>query len=202
MKNITISQHCLVFMGIALILTTSCNFLGLPLQEDYVFNTNVPDPDLHTTAMGFIESRKDKDMTLMYDAIKLLRIEDKYETENRTYLLMSNTCFTSWLKLYNVTAVEDMNKTDLRDLLLGQIGIGLYSSYNLTTTPQRIETENTDVIFYLNIRPAASTDPDKYSIRVNNVPESSKYISISTSNLVADNGYVHVIDFTYAILYK
>jgi len=200
--NILKHYHIIIGIGFILFSVTSCNLFGLPLQEDYVYNANIPDPNLHTTVMEFIESRKDKNMTLMYDAIQYLGIADEYEKDNRTFILMSNTCFIKFLDQYKVTSVEDMDKTELKNLLFGQIGIGLYNSYNLTTTPVEIETVNPLVVFYLNLRPASISDPDKYSIRINNVPQSSKYTSISTSNLVATNGYIHIIDYTYTILYK
>lgn len=181
---------------------TSCELLGLDLQEDYVFDANVPNPDLNMNAWEFILSQKNENLTLLHDAVTYVGIEEEYKKENRTYIMMSNLCFTRYLTDNKALSVMDLDKTWLKELLLGQIIEGEYSSYNLTTTPLQVETLNPGILLYLNLRAATISDTDKYQIRINDVPASSKRTSVDTSNLHATNGYIHIIDYTYAVINK
>lgn len=180
----------------------SCELFGLSLQEDYVYKGRIPDPNINMTAKEYIESRKEDKFSTLYKAITYLGIEDEYEKDNRTYIMMSDLCFSSFLKNQKVINIFDMNKAYLERVLKGQIILDEYSSYDLTITPIQVETLDDRTDMYLSLRDAAVYETDKYQIRINDVPTSSKTTTVVTSNIKATNGYIHVIDYTYNIMSK
>lgn len=190
---------CLLLFAVGM---NSCELFGLPLQEDYEYKGRIPDVNINMTAFEYIEKNKEAKYSTLYQAIKYLELEDEYKTEKRTYIIMSDLCFSSFLKNQKVTNIYDLKKDYLEKVLKGQIILDEYNSYDLTTTPILVETLDETTALYLSLRDAAVYETDKYQIRINNVPASSKSTTVVTSNIHATNGYIHVIDYTYYIMSK
>lgn len=190
--------------GILAMAFNSCTLFNLELQEDYEFKGRVPDPNINMTAMEYIESRKQEKFATLYQAITLLNMEDEYRAANRTYIMMSDLCFSSFLRAQSprVSNVLDLNRDYLRNVLRGQIIKGEYPSTSLTTTPVEVETLSPTTLLYLSLRDAGIYEAEKYQVRINNVPASTKPTTVTTSNIKATNGYIHVIDYTYSIMSK
>ena len=87
-----------------------------------------------------------------------------------------------------------MKVGDIKTLLNSYIVKGRYHSLDLTTTPVKVETMNPDAIMYLSLRPQNNDAQNKFEVRINDVVNSGKVVSVVTSNLQPTNGIMHVVD--------
>ena len=173
---------------------SSCNLFGLDLQKDFEYEYSPVELTVDMSAYAFIESRKNMDMSLLYDAITLAGYQQEYEIDDRTFIILNDVAFTSYLKDNRYSGLQAMKVEDIKTLLNSYIVKGRYHSLDLTTTPVKVETMNPDAIMYLSLRPQNNDAQNKFEVRINDVVNSGKVVSVVTSNLQPTNGIMHVVD--------
>lgn len=175
-------------------LFSSCNLFGLDLQKDFEYEYSPVELTMDMSAYAFIESRKNMDMSLLFDAINLAGYQQEYETEGRTFIVLNDVAFTSYLKDQHYSGLQAMKIEDIKTLLNSYIIKGRYHSLDLTTTPVKVETMNPNTTMYLSLRAQNNDAQNKFEVRINEVVNSGKIVSVVTSNLQPTNGIMHVVD--------
>lgn len=170
----------------------SCNIAGLDLQQSYKYNDSPATLTMNMTAYEFIESRKSNDMSMLYEAINRVGYRDSFEVQNRTYIVMNDVGFTSYLVNTKYASIKDMSNATIVKLLNQYIILGKYYSLSLTTNATQLQTDDlaTKISLYLN-NPTAFNY--KYMVMVNFVG-STRVAYVITSNLQPKNGIIHVIE--------
>ena len=191
MKKIVLQ---LIICGLLTSMFSSCNLAGLDLQKDFEYEYSPVELKLDMTAYQFIESRKNMDMSILYDAINLAGYKEAFETADRTYIILNDIAFTAYLKDKRYAGVQSMSTAELKKLLDGNIVKGHYLSLDLTTTPVKVETLNPGSTMYLSLRSQKNDIQNKYEVRINEVVNSANIVSVVTSNLQPTNGVMHVVD--------
>jgi len=169
----------------------SCNIAGLDLQQNYVYKADPVHLYLNVTAYQFIESRKNIDMSLMYEAINKVGLRDSFEVQNRTYIVMNDAAFSSYLTDSKFAGLNSITIPQLTTLLKRHIIIGKYLSLSLTINSSALQTVDpaTKINLYLT---ATSVDTqNKYRVNAGFVG-ATRTVQVATSNLQPTNGVMHV----------
>jgi Fasciclin domain len=188
-KKISIKLLCFGLLAFGI---QSCNLLGLDLQESYVYKHDPVQQKLNMTAYQFIESRKDIDMSLLYEAINKVELRDSFEVQNRTYIVMNDLAFSSYLTDNKFSGLKSMSNAQVILLLKKHIILGKYHSLSLTINPLAVQTVDPATKINLSLSPAAFDAQNKYMVLVSFVGGSIT-TSVYTSNLQPNNGIMHVI---------
>ena len=191
MKKILLQLTIACFM---VPLFCSCNLFGLDLQKDFEYEYSPVELTMDMSAYAFIESRKNMDMSLLFDAINLAGYQQEYETEGRTFIVLNDVAFTSYLKDQHYSGLQAMKIEDIKTLLNSYIIKGRYHALDLTTTTVKVETMNPNTTMYLSLRAQNNDAQNKFEVRINEVVNSGKIVSVVTSNLQPTNGIMHVVD--------
>jgi len=193
MKNIRKIIFELFAFSLAIIGMTSCNLLGLDVQQNYDYHYSPTKLKMDMTAYQFIESRKNIDMSLLYEAINRVQYKDSFETKNRTYIVLNDIALNNFLTYQHFGGLKYMSNLDIIKMLNKHIVKGLYHSLSLTITPDTVYTLDPAVKLTLALQPVNSDLQNKYQVMVKNLVTGST-ISIVTSNLQPTNGIMHVTD--------
>jgi len=188
-KNVIIS----VIAGFAVV---SCNLFGLPLQEEYPYEYTSKDPNINMTAYEFVESRQTIDMARMYEAILITGLESEYREPNRTFIILNDNAFSSYMSDKNLTDLTISDTEVLKNYLLSNIARGEFTSLNLNTVPKEMDilVSNDSTKLFLNRRGVSVSSQNKYEVDVNNFPGSSRSFRVRTSNILPTNGVIHVVN--------
>lgn len=184
----------LIICSLLTSLFSSCNLFGLDLQKDFEYEYSPVEQKMDMTAYQFIETRKNRDMSILFDAINRSGYKEAFETADRTYIILNDVAFAAYLKDKRYAGVESMPAAELKLLLDSYIIKGQYHSLDLTTTPVKVETLNPANTMYLSLRSQKNDIQNKYEVRINEVVNSAKIVSVVTSNLQPTNGVMHVVD--------
>jgi hypothetical protein len=177
------------------IICTSCNLFGLDLQQDFKSNYSPVQPKMNITTYEFIKSRKDKDMTMLIEAIDSIGYKDEYEKPDRTYILLNNTAFTKFIETRFYAGVRFVPKSVLKDLLDGCIIEGKYLSTDLTTNPEQVTTLKASLKRTLSLSPPNTTNNINYfAMKIDNYTGTARAVDVVTSNLQSTNGVMLVVD--------
>jgi hypothetical protein len=148
---------------------------------------------MNMTAYQFIESRKNIDMSLLYEAISRVGVRDSFETQNRTYIVMNDIAFSSYLTAKKYESVKSVPMVDLKKLLNQYIVIGKYTTLNLTTSPLKLQTLDPAFQLGLYLKSAAIDTQNKYYCYV--IIWGKTYTTyVVTQNLQPTNGVIHVVE--------
>ena len=188
-KKISIKLLCFGLLAFGI---QSCNLLGLDLQESYVYKHDPVQQKLNMTAYQFIESRKDIDMSLLYEAINKVGLRDSFEVQNRTYIVMNDLAFSSYLTDNKFSGLKSMSNAQVILLLKKHIILGKYHSLSLTINPLAVQTVDPATKINLWLINAAFDAQNKYMVYVSFVG-STTVATVYTSNLQPTNGIMHVI---------
>jgi len=188
-KKIIYGLCCLTTVGF-----TSCNLIGLDLQQDYDYISTPTKLTMDITAYEFIESRKNIDMSLLYEAINRVQYKDTFETKNRTYIILNDIAFSNHLTYQKYAGLKYMPNSEIKKLLNKHIIKGLYHSLSLTTTPIRVETMDTTIFISICLESATIDSQNKYQVLVKKWGTTGNGQRIVTSNLQPTNGIMHVTD--------
>lgn len=188
-KKIIYGLCCLAIVGL-----TSCNLMGLDLQQDYVYTSSPTKLTMDMTAYQFIESRKNIDMSLLYEAINRVLYKDTFETKNRTYIILNDIAFSNHLTYQKYAGLKYMPNSEIKKLLNKHIIKGLYNSLSLTTTPIRVETLDSTIYLSICLESATIDSQNKYQVLVKKWGTTGNGQRIVTSNLHPTNGIMHVTD--------
>jgi len=175
----------------------SCEIFGLEYQTDFI---NTPAPaktELGISAYKFIESRKNIDMALTFEAIEKAELKSLYETDSLTFFLINDVSFADLLASKKISSVAAATKGELQTLLKGYIVKGIYTSTkNLSTTPIVVMSENGVNKIQMRLEPKATSNQDLHKIQANYVPASgvvTKYNTVISSNIKPTNGIIHIL---------
>ena len=193
MKKINKTTQKLICLSLVMIGCMSCNLAGLDLQQDYKYTHTPIDPKLDMSAYQFIESRKNIDMSLLYEAINRTGVRDSFETQNRTYIVMNDIAFSSYLTAKRYAGIKFVPIVDLKKLLNQYIVIGKYTTLNFTTSPLKVQTLDPAVQLVFLLKPAAIDTQNKYYCYVGIFGKTLAYYVV-TQNLQPTNGFIHVTE--------
>jgi len=192
MKNINkiiIAVYCLASIGL-----TSCNLMGLDLQQNYDYKYSPTKLKIDMTAYQFIESRKNIDMSLLYEAINRIQYKDSFETKNRTYIILNDIAYSNFLIYQKYGSLKNMSNSDIKKLLDKSIIHGLYHSLSLTTKPDSVDTSDPAVKLSLSVEKVTPELQNKYQVMVKVWGSTAGATRVVTSNLQPTNGIMHVTD--------
>ncbi len=177
-------------------IVTSCTLFGLDLQEEYPYEYSSKDPNIYMTAYEFVESRQFNDMSRMYAAINLTGLQAEYEKEGRTFMILNDGAFGNYMNDNHLDDIASADVETLKNYLMSNIANGEYTSLELSTVPMEMDIlfKNDSTKLFLNRRPVGASTANKYQIHVNNFPGTLKYFSVRTSNIIATNGVIHVVN--------
>lgn len=190
MKKITryLSILATAIIGVG---SVSCSMFGLDLQEDYDY-THTPVEPLDVTAYEFIESRKNIDMSMLYEAINRVDYRSVFEAEGFTYIVYPDLAFGRFLEGKKMLSVSSMNDEQIRTTLNTLVVQGFYSSLELTEAPLEVETLNPNQNMLLYLKKDASDNPYKVYVMLTGTTAER---DVKTSNIVTTNGVMHTIDY-------
>jgi hypothetical protein len=183
----------LICFSFILGICSSCNLMGLDLQQDYKYTHTPINLNLNITAYQFIESRKNIDMSFLYEAIQKVGCRDSFEVKNRTYIILNDVAFSAYLTSKKYAGINSMTNIELGKLLNQYIIIGQYPASSLSIVPLTVtSSDKTELQLYLN--DAKIDDANKGLVKVN-LMGSTTVRSIVTSNIMTTNGVMHVTDY-------
>ena len=189
-KKIIFGLCCLATIGL-----TSCNLMGLDLQKDYDYKSTPTKLTMDMTAYQFIESRKNIDMSLLYEAINRVQYKDTFETKNRTYIILNDIAFSNQLTYQKYAELKYMPNSEIVKLLNKHIIKGLFHSLSLTTTPVQVETLDPTIFLSICLESATMDSQNKYQVLVKRWGSTGNAQRVVTSNLQPTNGIMHVVDY-------
>ena len=196
MKN-NINKHFLLIGFVCSVLSfTACNIAGLDLQQDAKYNATPLTKTLNMTAFQFIESRKNIDMSLTYEAIKRSGFKDSFEVNNRTYIVLNDIAFIKYLASKKYANVNFMPVDSIAMFFKRQTILGKYSSLSLTTAPLALQTADPNTKLALSLLYVSPTDnANKYQVQVRySTAPLSNIRNVVTSNINPTNGIIHVLE--------
>lgn len=193
MKKINKTSIKLICTILVMVGFMSCNLAGLDLQQDYKYTYAPIELTMNMTAYQFIESRKNIDMSLLYEAINRAGVRDSFETQNRTYIAMNDIAFSSYLTAKRYEGVKFVPLVDLVKLLKQHIVIGKYTTLGLTTFPLKVQSLDPTFQLALYLKSAASDTQNKYYFYVT-IWGKTTTSYVVTQNLQPTNGVIHVVE--------
>ena len=123
---------------------SSCSLFGYDLQEDYDYEHTPGNAYLEQTAYGFIQSRKDIDMGILYQAIERVGFKEEYEASDRTFIVMNDVAFVAYFQTKKYAGLENMSDKDIKDLLNSLMLEEAVTSLDLTINPVAMSPINKD----------------------------------------------------------
>ena len=193
MRNIIYSIKKLSVLAVMFLVFSSCNIAGLELQTDADHAYTPISSTLNMTAYEFIQSRKNVDMSLLYEAINTVEYKDSFEVQNRTYIVLNDVAFSGFMAANRYSSVQSMTKAQIKALLNKYIILGKYLSTDLTTTPLTVQTIEPTIKLTLYLRSVTLDTTNKYQVLIGMVG-STAVKWVVTSNLQPTNGVMHIIE--------
>jgi len=219
MKNISFGIALLLVM----FAVAGCNLAGLKYQENADYTHYVLDPHINKTAYQYIKDRsynyagKDTIFKLMRQAIEYSGIDtNEYLKPDRTFILLHNDAIYRTTVVNKVPTVttdcyfgkylvngkpgtkwSDYPKDQVKNYLLYLIVQGAYSFDNLgpnNVTATTLEPQGYDPLNPTSIMLLRVNDDQNYPIRLNDFSNSVAYVTVRTTNILATNGDIQVID--------
>jgi len=204
MKTIRIFIHS--FLILALGMLSSCELAGLPLQTDYKYEYAKLDPHIGITAYEFIKKRSTVDMTLLAYAVDKAEMRAEYEKPGRTFLLLNDAACNNFFTNKKIT-FQGMSKYDLQQWLGQFIVEGVFSSTDLSFSPQIVETMPSGYFSqgttlppkrrFLSLDPVLSQNLNTYRVVIDFVGKIAerdilKCGSVETNILPSNGGVIHI----------
>jgi hypothetical protein len=160
---------------------SSCEIAGLPLQTDYQYEYAQLDPNIGITTYEFIKKRSTIDMTLLFYAVNKAEMKEEFEKPGRTFLLLNDDGCNRFFSNKKIT-FQGMSKYDLQQWLNQFIVEGVYSSLDLTLSPQIVKTL-----------------PSVYFNQSGTLPQKVRFLSLDPVFTQNMNNYRVLIDFAGTI---
>lgn len=168
---------------------SSCSLFGYDLQEDYDYEYTPGNAYLEQTAYGFIQSRKDIDMGILYQAIERVGFKEEYEASDRTFIVMNDVAFVAYFQTKKYAGLENMSDKDIKDLLNSLMLEEAVTSLDLTINPVAMSPINKNKTMYMWINTVTG-----YNMRIHYAAVATAGTSVVTSNIRPTNGVIHVVD--------
>ncbi|MEI7504551.1 MAG: fasciclin domain-containing protein [Paludibacter sp.] len=193
MKKINKTSIKLICTSLVMVGFMSCNLAGLDLQQNYKYTYAPANLTMNMTAYEFIESRKNIDMSLLYEAINRAGVNELFVASDRTYIVMNDIAFSSYLTAKKYEGIKSVPLVDLKKLLNQYIGIGEYNTLALNTFPLKVQTLEPTFQLAMYLKPAAIDTQNKYYFYVTAWGKTTTTYVVS-QNLKPTNGIIHVVE--------
>lgn len=191
-----------------ILIMSSCEIAGLPLQTDYKYEYSIPNPNIGITAYEFIKKRSTVDMTQFFYAIEKAEYKAEFEKPDRTFLVLNDGGCTRFFNNKKIT-FQGMSKYDLQQWLNQFIVEGVYSSLDLTLSPQIVKTLpsvffNQSAVLpqkvrFLSLDPVFNQNLNQYRVLIDfagTITERDilKCASLETNIIPSNGGVIHIFD--------
>ncbi len=206
MKKTIIPQNIVLACIACLIYCSSCELIGLELQQNYNYHASAPDPNVSMTAWEYLnQTRPDTLFALMLKGVRYAGLEEEYSKPNRTYIAMTNNAIysrsatgvelaTSYFVMNKVngksaTRWEDYPAEQVRNFFKYHILEGVHTYPNITL----------DNLFCSTLLDGASVSIRMLTINdsrltFNNYTGTKRAVHARTANIRPSNGVIHVVD--------
>lgn len=189
-------------------LLTSCEIAGLSLQTDFKYEYSKLDPHIGITAYEFIKKRSTVDMTQFFYAVEKAEMKAEFEKPGRTYLLLNDVGCNRFFTNKKIT-FQGMSKYDLQQWLGQFIVEGVYSSLDLTLSPQVVKTMPSvyfnqsgtlpPKVRFLSLDPVFNQNMNQYRVLIDfagTIAERDilKCYSLETNIIPSNGGVIHIFD--------
>ncbi len=206
MKNLRIYIYLMLCASIGLF--SSCEIAGLPLQSDFNYDYSKLDPHIGITAYEFVKKRSTVDMTLFFYAVEKAGMKEEFEKPGRTYLLLNDVGCNRFFTNKKIT-FQGMSKYDLQQWLGQFIVEGVYSSLDLTLSPQIVQTMPSvyfnqtsplpPKVRFLSLDPVFNQNMNQYRVLIDfagTITERDilKCYSLETNIIPSNGGVIHIFD--------
>jgi hypothetical protein len=208
---------CGILVMCALSLCTGCKkMFGLKRQDNVDHNISILDPHIHKTAWQFLKEHStgqpDSILSRMYDAIVYSGIDSNLYTQpGKTYLFLHNDAVirtgtpapvdSYWgrYKVNNAAATKwsDYTPQQVKNWLLYLMAEGEYSFDNVTPDNVEVKTllpEGADPANPRSIITFKVINDRDSKFRINDFFNTVRATQARTSNILSDNGPIHVVD--------
>jgi hypothetical protein len=203
-----IKFHILTIVALVALFMSSCEIAGLPLQTDYKYEYSITNPKIGITAYEYIKQRSTVDMTQFFYAIEKAEYKEEFEKPDRTFLVLNDLGCTRFFNNKKIT-FQGMSKYDLQQWLNQFIVEGVYSSLDLTLSPQIVKTLPS-VFFnqsgvlppkvrFLSLDPVFNQNLNQYRVLIDfagTIKERDilKCYSLETNIIPSNGGVIHIFD--------
>lgn len=189
-------------------LFTSCELAGLPLQSDFHYDYAKLDPHVGITAYEYIKKRSTVDMTQFFYAVEKAGFKEEFEKPGRTFLLLNDVGCNRFFTNKKIT-FQGMSKYDLQQWLSQFIVEGVYSSLDLTLSPQIVKTMPSvyfnqssplpPKVRFLSLDPVFNQNMNQYRVLIDfagTITERDvlKCYSLETNIIPSNGGVIHIFD--------
>lgn len=191
--KLKIIKQIVFLISISTVLS-SCDFFGLEYQYNYK-NTSAPiDLELHMTAYEFIKTRKSVDLYLLYQAIEKAGMKEYFESQNKTYFLLTDPEFAKWMSTQKYASINSIPNAVISQFLKGYTLTGIYNSYNLTKAGKDVLADDGTRVLKVQLRDGTDTQ-NQFGVQVGLVKTTGlpTMRTVYTSNLKPTNGYIHIL---------
>ncbi|MFZ6010416.1 MAG: fasciclin domain-containing protein [Bacteroidota bacterium] len=185
---------------------SSCEFMGLGLQEDYEYTPRTLDPHINMTVMEFLQSSPGHQLDSLLSAIQYAGLTDEFSKPGRTFFFLHNLAIyrldskgkvdvNCYFGKYTVngkpaTKWKDYPVEQVRNLLLYHMVEGEYTYDNLTPDNIELITLSTAAKNKMLLRIVNDRDS---KVTINEFFGSIKVVRARTSNLLATDGTIHIV---------
>lgn len=174
----------------------------MPLQTDYEYESSVLDPHVEMTAWEYLQTRPEL-FTTFKNAIEYTNLDSYYKQNDSlyTFLVLTEKAMLAYMKSLNPSAVsiEDCDRQKVSDMIKYHIIEGRYSThYNeLQSEPMFVPTllRNEKGLMTMLVRKSPwSKLVGKVVVNDAGSNGNSPYRQARTSNIIPNNGVIHVFD--------
>jgi len=162
-------------------------FFSCEVQDSFEYDYSEDNSKLNMSTWAYIQ--KSDSLSYLKEAILKCKDEALYErTEKSTFILPTNRAFTAYLKENNYNAIGTVPVSILKDMLRYHIVKAVVNFNDPALAPKNkpiaYQTENGQIMYLSHT-----------STYVGLINEgTSRQWQIRTSNLVPDNGVIHIVD--------
>lgn len=203
-----VKLYILSILAASVVLMSSCELAGLPLQSDYKYQYTIPNPNIGITAYEFIKQRSTVDMTQFFYAVEKANYKEEFEKPGRTFLVLNDLGCSRFFTNKKIT-FQGMSKYDLQQWLNQFIVEGVYSSLDLTLSPQIVKTLPSvyfnqsatlpQKVRFLCLDPVFNQNLNQYRVLIDfagTITERDvlKCYSLETNIIPLNGGVVHIFD--------
>ena len=184
-------------LGGCLMGMNSCELFGLSYAYSFQNEKASDFSQIQCNAMEWIESRRNIDMSLQYEAIMRAGVDSIYRdtTNSYTFLLLTDEGWDDYLTSTKASSLQEISPVELRSYILGYITYGVYTVKDVDV-PLYVPTLGKYTMRYYKciVAPTSSQNLNSfYCAWWFGEGISFQNRSCITSNLTVTNGVMHII---------
>lgn len=187
---VTLLGGCLMGMN-------SCELFGLSYAYSFQNEKASDFSQIQCNAMEWIESRRNIDMSLQYEAIMRAGVDSIYRdtTNSYTFLLLTDEGWDDYLTSTKASSLQEISPVELRSYILGYITYGVYTVKDVDV-PLYVPTLGKYTMRYYKciVAPTSSQNLNSfYCAWWFGEGISFQNRGCITSNLTVTNGVMHIL---------